>query len=292
MKYVFIARHKKTWPVDLMCQLLGVTRSGYYDYQRRNGDKTNAPYHREILEAVRDIAKASDSTYGSRRMKRALNALSYPVSRNKVRKLMKEAGVQVKHRKKYKVTTNSNHKQPVFDNVVDRQFDVDQPDQVYVGDITYLWTQEGWLYLAVVIDLFSRKVVGWSIGSRMKTQLVTDALRMAIWQRRPKAGLIVHSDRGSQYASKAYRQLLKAHGFVGSMSRKGDCWDNAVAESFFGSLKQERVQWRHYQTRYEAQQDVLNYITMFYNSYRLHSYLGYVSPNQYEAGMVELKKAA
>jgi len=292
VKYVFIARHKKTWPVDLMCQLLGVTRSGYYDYQRRNGDKTNAPYHREILEAVRDIAKASDSTYGSRRMKRALNALSYPVSRNKVRKLMKEAGVQVKHRKKYKVTTNSNHKQPVFDNVVDRQFDVDQPDQVYVGDITYLWTQEGWLYLAVVIDLFSRKVVGWSIGSRMKTQLVTDALRMAIWQRRPKAGLIVHSDRGSQYASKAYRQLLKAHGFVGSMSRKGDCWDNAVAESFFGSLKQERVQWRHYQTRYEAQQDVLNYITMFYNSYRLHSYLGYVSPNQYEAGMVELKKAA
>jgi len=292
VKYVFIARHKRTWPVDLMCQLLGVTRSGYYDYQRRNGDKTNAPYHREILEAVRDIAKASDSTYGSRRMKRALNALSYPVSRNKVRKLMKEAGVQVKHRKKYKVTTNSNHKQPVFDNVVDRQFDVDQPDQVYVGDITYLWTQEGWLYLAVVIDLFSRKVVGWSIGSRMKTQLVTDALRMAIWQRRPKAGLIVHSDRGSQYASKAYRQLLKAHGFVGSMSRKGDCWDNAVAESFFGSLKQERVQWRHYQTRYEAQQDVLNYITMFYNSYRLHSYLGYVSPNQYEAGMVELKKAA
>ena len=292
MKYVFIAQHKKTWPVDLMCQLLGVTRSGYYDYFRRNQGKTDDPYHRELLEAVREIARASDDSYGSRRMKKALNALSYLVSRNKARKLMKEAKVQVKHRKKYKVTTNSNHTQPVFDNVLDRQFDVEQPDQVYVGDITYLWTQEGWLYLAVVIDLYARKVVGWSMGSRMNARLVTDALMMAIWQRCPKAGLIVHSDRGSQYASKAYRQLLNAHGFVGSMSRKGDCWDNAVAESFFGSLKQERVQWCHYQTRLEAQQDVLNYITMFYNSYRLHSYLGYVSPNQYEADMAQLKKAA
>jgi putative transposase len=228
VKYVFIAQHKKTWPVDLMCRLLGVTRGGYYGYQRRQ-DGGPDPYHRELLEAVRDIARATEDSYGSRRMKHALNALSYPVSRNKARKLMKEAGVQVKHRKKYKVTTNSNHKQPLFDNVLERQFDVQKPDQVYVGDITYLWTQEGWLYLAVVIDLFSRKVVGWSMGSRMKAQLVCDALRMAIWQRRPGAGLIVHSDRGSQYASKDYRRLLKAHDFVGSMSRKGDCWDNAVA---------------------------------------------------------------
>ena len=291
MKYLFIAQHKKTWPVDLMCRLLGVTRGGYYGHQRRNGGRPD-PYHQELLEAVEDIARATEDSYGSRRMKHALNALSYPVSRNKARKLMKEAGVQVKHRKKYKVTTNSNHKQPVFDNVLNRQFDVQKPDQVYVGDITYLWTQEGWLYLAVVIDLFSRKVVGWSMGSRMKAQLVCDALRMAVWQRRPGAGLVVHSDRGSQYASKDHRRLLKAHGFVGSMSRKGDCWDNAVAESFFGCLKQERVQWRNYQTRLEAQQDVMNYISMFYNSYRLHSYLGYVSPNQYEAEMVELKKAA
>ena len=293
MKYSFIARHKKTWPVDLMCQLLSVTRSGYYGYQRRNDGRAIDYYHQELLEAVKDIAKASGDTYGSRRMKEALCALSYPVSRNKARKLMKEAKVQVKYRKKYKVTTNSDHKQPVFENVLDRQFDVTQPDQAYVGDITYLWTQEGWLYLAVIIDLYSRKVVGWSIGSRMKAQLVCDALQMAIWQRRPKAGLIVHSDRGSQYASKVYRRLLKANNFVGSMSRKGNCWDNAVAESFFGSLKQERVHWCHYQTRYEAQQDVLNYITMFYNSHRLHSYLGYKSPCQYEAAeMVELKKVA
>ena len=151
--------------------------------------------------------------------------------------------------------------------------------------ITYLWTQEGWLYLATVIDLYSRRVVGWSMGSRMTAQLVCNALKMAIWQRRPDAGLIVHSDRGSQYASKAYRRLLKAHGFIGSMSRKGNCWDNAVAESFFGSLKQERVQWRHYQTRYEAQQDVMQYITMWYNSRRLHSYLGNKSPNQFEMEM-------
>jgi putative transposase len=166
------------------------------------------------------------------------------------------------------------------------------PDQVYVSDITYIWTQEGWLYLAVVIDLFSRRVVGWSMGSRMKAKLICDALEMAIWQRKPAAGLIVHSDRGSQYASKVYRQLLKTHNFVGSMSRKGNCWDNAVAENFFGSMKQERVQWQNYQTRYEAQQDVLSYISMFYNSMRLHSYIGYMSPMQFELEMLNLKKIA
>jgi len=288
---VFIAQHKKTWPVDLMCRLLGVTRSGFYGYQQRGGNGVD-PYHEELLEAVRAIAKATEDSYGSRRMKSALNALSYPVSRNKARSLMREAGVQAKQRKKYKVTTDSNHNKPVFENVLARQFSVDEPDRVYAGDITYLWTQEGWLYLAVVIDLYSRKVVGWSMGSRMKAQLVCDALKMAVWRRRPPAGLIVHSDRGTQYASKAYRQLLKAHGFIGSMSRKGDCWDNAVVESFFGSLKQERVNWRHYQARLEAQQDVLDYITMFYNSYRLHSYLGYRSPNQYEADVAEMKNAA
>lgn len=276
----------------MMCRLLGVTRNGYYSHRRRKLEKPYDPYHQELLEAVRDIAKASDDTYGSRRMKKALCALSYPVSRNKARRLMKEAGVAVKRRKKYKVTTNSNHKQPIFGNVLKRQFDVAQPNQAYVEDITYLWTQEGWLYLAVVIDLYSRKIVGWSMGSRMNAQLVCDALRMAIWQRRPKAGLIVHSDRGSQYASKAYRRLMKSHGFIGSMSRKGDCWDNSVVESFFGSLKQERVHWRHYQTRQEAQQDVLNYISMWYNSHRLHSYLGYTSPSQYEVEMAELREAA
>ena len=239
MKYLFIAQHKKAWTVDLMCRLLGVTRSGYYGYYQRHGDREDDLYHLELLEAVRDLAKASDYSYGSRRMKKALNILSYPASRNKARKLMKEAGVQVKHRKKYKVTTNSNRKQPVFDNVLNRQFDVAQPDQFYVGDITYLWTQEGWLYLVVVIDLYSRKVVGWSMGSRMKAQLVCDALMMAIWRRRPKPGLVVHSDRGTQYASKAYRRLLKARRFIGSMIRKCDCCDNTLWSMFLWSPKHE-----------------------------------------------------
>lgn len=295
MKYSFITRKKKTYPVSLMCRLLGVTRSGYYGYVTRLRNKPDDPVHQEMLDAVKEVAQASDFTYGSRRMKKALNMLGYRVSRNKARRLMREADVAAKSRRKYKVTTNSNHRQPVFENRLKREFDVARPNQVYAGDITYLWTQEGWLYLAVVIDLYSRKVVGWSMSSRMKAQLVCDALMMAIWQRRPQAGLICHSDRGSQYAGKRYRRLLNAHGFEGSMSRKGDCWDNAVVESFFGSLKQERVQWRHYQTRHEAQQDVLNYISMFYNPYRLHSYLDYKSPNQYEAEMrinSEMKKVS
>lgn len=275
-----------------MCRLLGVSRNAYYRYCQRQRDAQPDPEHQAMMAAVKEIAEASQYSYGSRRMKRALNALSYPVGRRKSRSLMREAGVKARCRKKYKVTTNSDHNQPVFENVLSREFAAEGSDQAYVSDITYIWTQEGWLYLAVFIDLYSRRVVGWSMGSRMKAQLVTDALRMALWQRRPKPGLVVHSDRGSQYASKAYRRLLKANGFVGSMSRKGNCWDNAVAESFFASLKKERVLWRHYQTRVEAQQDVLDYIAMFYNSRRLHSTLGYTSPNDYEAVTTKLKKAA
>ena len=253
MKYSFITRHKNTWSISLQCQVLGVKRSGYYAFQKKN----KIDYvHQDMLYWVKNIGRSSGYSYGSRRIKEVLNALGFPVSRNKTRKLMKEADVKVCHRRKYKVTTNSNHKLPLFDNLVKRDFDVLQPNQVYAGDITYIWTQEGWLYLAVVIDLYSRKVVGWSMSSRMKAQLVCDALTMAIWQRQPEEGLIHHSDRGSQYASKPFKQLLKAHGVRGSMSRKGDCWDNAVLESFFGTLKQERVHWQSYQTGYEAQQEV------------------------------------
>jgi putative transposase len=292
VKYAFITQHKNTYPISLQCQVLGVRRQCYCHYRRHTENRPVAPEHVEMLEWVKRIAEASDDTYGSRRMKKAMNCLGYPISRNKARNLMREADVQVRHRKKYKVTTNSHHRQPVFDNLVQRQFDVSQTDLVYAADVTYIWTREGWLYLAVVIDLCSRKVVGWSMSSRMKAQLVCDALKMAIWQRRPKAGLIHHSDRGSQYASKAFRRLLNAHGIQGSMSRKGDCWDNAVVESFFGSLKQERVHWRNYQTRHEAQQDILNYISVFYNNYRLHSTLGYVCPSEYEQQLIEMKKAA
>ena len=292
MKYSFITRHKNAYPVSLQCQVLGVNRCNYYHHEKHGVKTSEDPVHQEMLAWVKRIAHDSDYTYGSRRMKKALNALSFPVSRNKTRKLMKEADVTVKQRKKYKTTTNSNHKQPVYDNRVEREFTVAEPDQIYVADITYIWTQEGWLYLAVVIDLYSRKVVGWSMSSRMKAQLACDALEMAVWQRRPQAGLIHHSDRGSQYASKVFRELLESHDFRGSMSRKGNCWDNAVAESFFGSLKQERVQWKSYQTRFEAQQDILNYISMFYNSYRLHSYLDYCCPNDFEEQLIEMKKVA
>jgi putative transposase len=275
-----------------MCRLLNVHRSGFYHFAHRQRTKPDDPLQAEMLEWVVRIAQSSDFSYGSRRMQRALNGLGYPVNRAKARQLMQAAKVSVRRRKPYKVTTDSKHNKPLFENVLNRQFTVAQPDLAYVADITYIWTQEGWLYLAVVIDLYSRKVVGWSMSSRMKAQLVCDALRMAIWQRRPKEGLIVHTDRGSQYAGKDYRRLLAAHGLVGSMSRKGNCWDNAVAESFFGSLKQERVQWRSYQSRYDAQQDILHYISMFYNSYRLHSYLDYTSPNQFEQDIEKLRKAA
>jgi putative transposase len=271
---------------------MGIKRNGYYRYQKQTESRTPDYHHKELLGWIKEIARASENSYGSRRMRKALNALGYPVGRTQARKLMIEAGVQVRYRKKYKVTTNSDHRLPVFDNVLERQFTRAQADQAYVSDITYIWTQEGWLYLCVFIDLYSRKVIGWSMGSRMKAELVCDALKMAIWQRRPEPGLIVHSDRGSQYASKQYRNLLNANGFIGSMSRKGNCWDNSVAESFFGSLKQERVHWRHYQTRYEAQQDILQYITVFYNQNRLHSFLDYKSPNQFELEMKNMKKAA
>jgi putative transposase len=275
-----------------MCQVLGVSRFDYYSFMKREAVHQPDPMKPELLEWVLKIAEETDYTYGVRRMKKALNLLGYPVGKQMTRSLMTEAGVKVKQRKKYKVTTNSDHKQPVFENVLKREFNTQKPDQAWVSDITYIWTQEGWLYLAVVLDLYSRKVVGWSMNSRMNARLVCDALTMAIWQRKPDEGLIHHSDRGSQYASKRFRKVLDVHKIVGSMSRKGDCWDNAVVESFFGSLKQERVHWRNYQTRYEEQQDILQYITMFYNSQRLHSYLGYKSPNQYEAEMVKLKEAA
>jgi transposase InsO family protein len=282
VKYVFITQHKNTYPISLQCQVLGVSRQGYYHYITVTANQQQAKEHQEMLGWIKELALLTDFTYGSRRMKRALNALSYSVSRNRVIKLMREARISVRRKKKYKVTTDSQHQSPVYPNILKRQFSVLKIDQVYVSDITYIHTREGWLYLAIVIDLCSRKVVGWSTHKQMSARLVCDALKMALWRRRPKPGLIHHSDRGSQYASNAFRRLLEENKIVGSMSRKGNCWDNAVAESFFGSLKQERVQWYEYRTRSEARQDIMQYISMFYNSYRLHSTLGYVCPNDYE----------
>ena len=195
---------------------------------------------------------------------------------------MKLANVSVKQSRKFKATTDSKHDLPIAPNLLERRFEVAEPDRVWVSDITYVWTFEGWLYLAVVLDLFSRKIVGWSISSRINRKLVMDALRMAVRLRRPGPGLIFHSDRGSQYCSDDVQKMLKTHKMISSMSRKGDCWDNAVAESFFGTLKTERLYLTNFRTREEARLEIVDYIEMFYNCNRRHSYLGYLSPKTFE----------
>lgn len=274
----------------MLCRVMGVSRSGFYDYEKRVAQDPD-PDHQDLVEMVRKISDSSDHTYGARRMSRALKALGYEVGRRRARTLMREAGIWVRYRKKYRVTTNSRHSHPVFPNRLERNFRMEKPNQAWVGDISYLWTHEGWLYLAVVIDLYSRKIVGWSMSHRINARLACDALQMAIWNRRPEEGMIFHSDRGVQYASHEFRRLLKANGILGSMSRKGDCWDNSVVESFFGKLKSERVHWRNYQTRAEARADVVQYITMRHNSLRLHSYLDYLSPDEFERRGQQAKAA-
>ena len=206
----------------------------------------------------------------------------HDVGRYRARTLMKKACVKVKHRKRFKKTTDSNHKLPVAPNLLNRNFSFDRPNTAWRSDITYLWTIQGWLYLAVIIDLYSRKVVGWATSSRMKTTLVMEALSMAYFRRKPPRGLVHHSDRGSQFASHKYQQLLESYGMVCSMSRKGDCWDNAVAESFFHSLKTEWIKDIVYNTKDKARSDVMDYIEMFNNSYRLHSFIEYNNPNEFE----------
>jgi putative transposase len=277
-----MAEHCNYWPVAVMCEALEVSRSGYYDYIKTQTIDTVTD-ELELLTRIKAIHAETRQCYGSRHMAKALQDEGYQVGRHKVRRLMKEAGVSVRRRTTRKPqTTDSRHGYGVAPNVLGREFDVAQPNAAWAGDITYLWTQEGWLYLAVLLDLYSRKVVGWSLSSHIDSELVKGALEMAVGTRRPAAGLIHHTDRGSQYASHAYRDLLGEHGMICSMSRKGDCLDNAVAERFFGSLKRERTSHQYYETRQEAREDVIDYIEMFYNSTRKHSYLGYVSPNEYE----------
>jgi len=268
-----------------------VSRSGFYSW--RNRDQSKRDQEREsLIPKVKELHKISWGTYGKRRIAIELEkATGISCGQHKAATLMKLAGVQAKRRKKFKATTNSKHSLPVSPNLLAREFTVSEPDRVYVGDITYIWTMEGWLYLAVVIDLYSRKVVGWAIDKRMTKQLVIDALIMAIWRRKPCPGLIFHSDRGSQYCSHDFQKILKQHQIESSMSRKGDCWDNAVAESFFGTLKTELVHGAGYTTRVHAKRDIVDYIEMFYNSRRLHSYLGYMSPMDWEK-QVTLQKAA
>lgn len=228
-----------------------------------------------------EIFNESKGSYGSRRVVRQLNDEGHPIGRYKVRRIMRQLGLEAKTPRRFKLTTDSKHSLPVAPNILNRMFEVNEPNKVWTADISYVWTYEGWLYLAVVMDLHSRRIVGWSTSSRLKKQLALDALAMAYWQRKPDIGLLHHSDRGSQYASHEYRKQLAFFGMTASMSRKGNCWDNAPTERFFRSLKSERLTACRFVTRNEAKNEILDYIT-FYNSIRLHSALGYVSPMAYE----------
>ena len=231
---------------------------------------------------IKALHNQSKKSYGSRRISKALKAQGYNVGRYKARSLMKEMGLECKQRRRFTVTTQSNHSLPIAENKLNRAFKVDQPNRVWVADITYLRTHEGWLYLAVVLDLFSRRVVGWALAETMQERLIKKALSMAITERCPGAGLMHHSDRGSQYASLSYQNLLSEHQITVSMSRKGNCWDNAVMERFFGSLKAERTENKIYLSHQHAITDVVDYIENFYNPKRLHSTLNYLSPIQFE----------
>ena len=270
---------QKAVPVDQMCRVLAVSRSGYYAARRRSQAQ---PAVCEASVQLKSAFAASGGAYGSRRLRTALASRGVAVGIYRIRRLMRKHGLRSTWRRKFVHTTHSRHALPISPNVLDRQFNPTQPNQAWVADITYIRTRSGWLYLAVVLDLFARKVVGWAMAPDMQAGLVCRALQLAIAQRQPAPGLIVHTDRGSQYASAAHQALLARHGLVGSMSRKGNCWDNAVMERFFLNLKMERVWQRDYANHAEAMSDIADYIINFYNSVRLHSTLGNLPPNAFE----------
>lgn len=266
-----------------LCDVLEVSRSGFYAGGRRATPSARMQEEEGLRARVRALAARTRYSYGSRRIAKQLQAEGVPIGRTKVRRLMRQAGIVVRRpRRRGPSTTDSHHREPVAPNRLARHFEAAAPNQVWAGDTTYIWTQEGWLYVAMLLDLYARKVVGWAMSPRHDTALVYEALRMALGRRQPAAGLLHHSDRGSQYASAAYQRLLAAQGIVCSMSRTGECLDNAVAERWWGSLKGEWTGHRQYATRQEAQDDIVVYIEMFYNSHRRHSALGYRSPNEYE----------
>ena len=271
---------QKAIPVEQACRVLQVSRSGYYAARRQRSKVTPAVC--AVSVELKAAFAASGGTYGSRRLRSAVASIGMEVGIYRVRRLMREHGLLPVWKRKFTHTTDSKHTLPTSPNVLDRQFNPAQPNQAWVADITYIRTRSGWLYLAVVLDLFARKVVGWAMAPDMQASLVCRALQLAIVQRQPAAGLIVHSDRGSQYASAAHQGLLVKHGLVGSMSRKGNCWDNAVMERFFLNLKMERVWQRDYANHAEATNDIADYIVSFYNSVRLHSKLGNLPPNAFE----------
>jgi putative transposase len=282
MRYRVIQKHDRRYPIRLMCRALTVSPAGYYAWAGRP-ESDRSVYNRTLLSAIRMIHQESRETYGSPSIWDALIKRGHRVGENRIARLMRVEGIRAKTVKKWRATTDSGHTWPVVTNTLNRQFQIEQPNRVWAGDITYVWTTEGWLYLAVVLDLYSRIVIGWAMGHRLTVDLAERALTMALANRKPTAGLLHHSDRGSQYAATSYQRLLGEHGITSSMSRKGNCWDNACVESFFGTLKRELVYHRHYATRDEATLDIFEYIEVFYNRRRRHSTLGYDSPAEYEA---------
>jgi putative transposase len=284
MKYGVIhetAEERKDYSIVKMCQLLEVSRSGYYQWWRRD-ESLHQKQDRELKEKIRNIYEQNNKRYGSYRIHQALRSQGIRCSKKRVERLMREMGLKARPKRQFKVTTNSEHSYPVAPNLLNRQFQIDIPNTVWVADITYIRTWEGWLYLAAVMDLYSRKIVGWAMSEIMNAELAIMALEMGIRTRRPSKNLMHHSDRGVQYASNAYRDLLKTNQMICSMSRKGNCWDNAPMESFFSTLKTECINDKIYLSRAQAKREIFEYIEVFYNRKRIHSSIGYLTPEYFE----------
>ena len=282
MKYGFVAKHRGAWPVNVQCGALGVSCSGFYAWRKRPLS-TRARTDAEILHTIRASFALSDSTYGARRIVDDVHDAGHACGRQRVARLMRSAALRARpKRRATPADTGLRALHLVAPNVLDRDFLATAPNQKWVADFTYIWTSEGWLFVAAVLDLFSRRVVGWSMQADMASQLVTDALLMAVWRRRPAASLLHHSDQGSQYSSEAFQRLLQELGVTCSMSRSGNVWDNSVMESFFSTMKIERCHRRHYATRQAARADIFDYIERFYNPLRRHSTLGNKSPVAFE----------
>ena len=281
MKFAFVAEERVAFPIAMTCRLLGVSTSGYYAWRARPASR-RSDRDQQLGARVRDAHAASKGRYGSPRVHAELLASGERVSRKRVARLMKEANIAGRKRGRTRKTTNSNHALPIAPNVLKRDFTATAPNQTWVTDITFLWTRQGWLYLAVILDLFSRRVVGWATSANVDRHLALAALNAALRDRRPSKGLVHHSDRGSTYASADYRNALALHGVECSMSRKGDCWDNAVAESFFASLKREVEDIDQQESHAQANATIADYIDTFYNLQRRHSTIGYKSPIEFE----------
>ena len=281
MKFIFIAAQKAFYAIAILCDVLEVSRSGYYAWSRRP-EPARALSDAQLKRQIAAAHLKSRSTYGSPRVHAELRSKGVRIGKKRVARLMREEGIKARQKRRFRRTTDSNHTNPIAPNVLERKFETAAPNKAWVTDVTYIATDEGWLYLAAILDLFSRRVVGWAMSATNDRALALDALAQALQARRPAPGLLHHSDRGSPYASEDYRSALRQRGLVASMSRTGDCWDNAVAESFFGTLKAELVDYERYPTRAAARASIGDYIEGFYNPTRRHSYLDYKSPMEFE----------